>query len=559
MESRFVCLYGGDFRTIAGRKSDMKQLTGLDASFLYMETKNTYGHVNGLSVFKKPSPDYDAYSIVRERFGALTGHLEPMRRRLVNTPLGLDHPYWIDDPHFDLDYHVRHIGIPPPASDEQLCEQITRIIGRHMDRTRPLWEVYVIEGLPDDHWALLTKYHHATIDGASGVIMLRLITEAAADEPFPYEPIEWEGEPIPADSELMKRTMSTLVSNPVKAARLQLKVLRQLAEAAGVDSVSGAASQARDAIKSLVTGGDDAPSNESSVSIPLSQAPPTPWNANVSPNRRFAMASVPLEDIKALKDATGCTINDVVMAICTGALRAYLDEHGVLPDDPLRSMVPVSIRTGEEADPWTNRVSAIVAELPTNIDDPLERIAGCRSAMDAAKHQFDLVPAEAMMEATQITSPVIAASALRLVSRLKLADRVNLPANVVISNVPGPRETRYFGGCELERYVPISTIADGVGLNITVHSYRDRLDFGLVADRELVPDLWHMLDLHLAEIDTLFDAVSVDRPSQAGNAPKPAAKKATKKAAAKKRAAKKKPAAKKASKKSAPKPRAAAS
>ncbi|MEL6894292.1 MAG: wax ester/triacylglycerol synthase domain-containing protein, partial [Actinomycetota bacterium] len=185
----------------------MKQLTGLDASFLYMETKNTYGHVNGLSVFSRPSPDFDPYRVVYERFGALVGHLEPMRRRIVNTPLGLDHPYWIDDPHFDLDYHVRHIGIPPPATDEMLCEQICRIVGRHMDRSRPLWEVYVIEGLPDDKWAMLTKYHHATIDGASGVMMLRLITEATSDEPFEFEAVDWEGEEIPDDTELLKRAV----------------------------------------------------------------------------------------------------------------------------------------------------------------------------------------------------------------------------------------------------------------------------------------------------------------------------------------------------------------
>ena len=502
----------------------MKQLTGLDASFLYMETKNTYGHVNGLSIFERPSPDFDPYRVVYERFGAMVGHLEPMRRRVVNTPLRLDHPYWIDDPHFDLDYHVRHIGIPPPATDEMLCEQICRIVARHMDRSRPLWEVYVIEGLPDDKWAMLTKYHHATIDGASGVMMLRLITEATSDEPFHFEPVEWEGEAIPDDMELMRRTMSSLIANPVKSARLQLKIIRQLAESAGIDSVSGAASQARDAIKSLVvrTDADDSP--ERRVSIPLSSAPHTPWNANVTPNRRFAMRSVLLDDLKRLKDATGGTINDIVMAICTGALRAYLDGHGILPDDPLRAFVPVSIRTGDEDDPWTNRVSGIIAELPTDVADPLERVEKCRDAMGAAKRQFELVPAEAMMEATQVTSPVIAASALRLVSRLRLADRVDLPANVVISNVPGPREPRYFGGAKLEQYIPVSTIADGIGLNITVHSYLDRMDFGLIADRELVPDLWDMMDLHIAEIDRLFEAAGIEPSSADGPAMKVAAK-----------------------------------
>ena len=165
--------------------------------------------------------------------------------------------------------------------------------------------------------------------------------------------------------------------------------------------------------------------------------------------------------------------------------------------------------------PWTNRVSAIVAELPTDHDDPIGRVERCREAMEEAKRQFELVPAEAMMEATQVTSPVIAASALRLVNRLRLADRVNMPVTVVISNGPGPREPRFFGGAQLEQYIPVSTIADGVGLNITVHSYLDRLDFGLVADRELVPDLWDMMDLHMAEIDRLFEAAGIERPAAA--------------------------------------------
>ncbi len=312
----------------------MKQLTGLDASFLYMETKNTYGHVNGLSIFERPSPDFDPFQTVYQRFGALVGHLEPMRRRLVDVPFGLDHPYWIDDPHFDLDYHVRHLGLAPPGADDQLCEQVARIIGRHMDRTRPLWEVYVIEGLADGRWALLTKYHHATIDGASGVIMLKMITEDAADEEFAFSPVAWEGEPIPDDSELLKATVSHLAANPVKAARLQLKMIRQFAEAAGITSLSGMASQARSAMKAIVsTGGDDEPSR--GIPIPLNPAPPTPWNQSVTPNRRFAMRSVQLSNIKRLKDATGGTINDVVMAICAGALREYLLHHDALPDAPL--------------------------------------------------------------------------------------------------------------------------------------------------------------------------------------------------------------------------------
>ncbi len=491
----------------------MKQLSGLDASFLYMETPNTYGHVNGLAIYERPSEDFEPFEHVYQRFGDMVGNLEPMRRRLVDVPFGLDHPYWIDDPDFDLDYHVRHIGLAPPGAADQLGEQVARIVGRHMDRRRPLWEVYVIEGLADGRWAMLTKYHHATIDGASGVIMLKILTDPTPDTEWTMKPAEWHGEEIPKDRDLLRETARHLVANPVKAARLQLKVVRQLAEAAGIDSVSSAAGQARDAIKSLVvttSGADDANNNESSVSFPLSPAPRTPWNASVSPNRRFAMRSVSLANVKALKVATGGTINDIVMAMCTGALREYLIRHDQLPDEPLRAMVPVSIRTGDEEDVWTNRVSGIVADLPTNCDDPVERVSLCREAMNQAKRQFELVPAETMMEATQVTSPVIAASAIRLVGRLKLADRVNSPVNVIISNVPGPREALYFAGAKLDAYIPVSTISDGVGLNITVHSYEDRLDIGLISDRELIPDLWDLVDLHVDEIARLFEATGAD-------------------------------------------------
>jgi diacylglycerol O-acyltransferase len=491
----------------------MKQLSGLDASFLYMETPNTYGHVNAVAIYERPSPDFEPFDMVYERFGTLVGHLAPMRRRLVDVPFGLDHPYWIDDPDFDLDYHVRHIGLAPPGAADQLGDQVARIVGRHMDRRRPLWEVYVIEGLADGRWAMLTKYHHSTIDGAAGVIMLKILTDPSPDTEWTMEPVDWQGEEIPRDVDLLKATARHLAANPVKVARLQLKIVRQLAETAGVNSVSGAASQARDAIKAMVAPAHEtAPSNEASVSIPLSPAPPTPWNASVTPNRRFAMRSVALANVKALKDATGGTINDIVMAMCTGALREYLLERDALPDEPLRAMVPVSIRTGEEQgdDVWSNRVSAIVAELPTNCADPVERVDLCRQAMQAAKKQMDLLPAEAMMEASQVLSPVIAASAIRLVGRLKLADRVNTPVNVVISNVPGPREALYFAGAKLDAYIPVSTISDGVGLNITVHSYEDRLDIGLISDRELIPDLWHLVDLHVDEIERLFEATGAE-------------------------------------------------
>ncbi len=486
----------------------MKQLTGLDASFLYMETATTFGHVSGLGIYERPTPDFDPFQVVYERFGALVGQAEPMRRKLVEVPFRLDHPWWIDDQDFDLDYHVRHIGLAPPGGADQLTEQVARIVGRRMDRSRPLWEVYVIEGLADGRWALLTKTHHATIDGAAGVILLNMLTDTDPNTPAAVA-VHWEGESPPSQSELLQLTLQRLATNPVKGMRLQLKLVRNLAEALGITSVSRMAGNARDAIKSLAGMGSSEPGdNERRIQLPLTPAPDTPWNKPITAHRRFAMRGTSLENIKALKNATGGTVNDVVMAICAGALREYLIKHDALPDKPLRAMVPVSIRTGNETDPWTNRVSSIIADLPTNCADPLERVALCKQAMQVAKRQLELVPAETLSDVTQTASPVVAMAALRLMSRL--SNRVNLPVNLTISNVPGPRQPLYFGGAKLNAYIPVSIVTDGMGLNITVHSYMDRLDFGIIAARELVPDVWDMADMHIAEIGRLFQATGTE-------------------------------------------------
>jgi diacylglycerol O-acyltransferase / wax synthase len=531
----------------------MKQLTGLDASFLYMETPTTYGHVNGLSIYRRPSADFDPYTVVRAKFESMIGDLAPLRRRLVEVPLGLDHPWWINDPNFDLDYHVRHMSLAPPGRDDQLADQICRIVARPMDRTRPLWEIYVIEGLAGDRWATLFKGHHATIDGASGVIVMAMMNDTDPHAPAPGPGTHWEPEPIPHDWELLNLAVRHLATNPVKAVRTQLRIARELADSAGITGVGPALEQGRSVIKRVASPRAD---GRSRLRLPKATAPATPWNRTISRHRRLAMRSSPLDDIKALKTAVGGTVNDVVMAVCAGALRAYLLRHDALPERPLRAMVPVSIRTGQEADPWTNRVSALFIDLPTDVEDPLERVAQCSAAMQRAKRFHDMVPASSLVDLTQNSSPILAASAMRLASQVRLADRVSSPVNVVISNVPGPRQPLYFGGAQLEHYVPVSTITDAVGLNITVHSYLDTLDFGLIACRELVPDLWDMADLHLAEIDHLFGATGAERPTPPEPAEPPdkkpaTAKRAAKKAPVKKRAGKKASAKKKAAAKTA--------
>jgi diacylglycerol O-acyltransferase / wax synthase len=481
----------------------MKQLSGLDAAFLHMETPTTFGHVTGLLIFERPDADYDPYEVVYAKYASLVGRLEPLRRRLVEVPLGLDHPYWVVDSKFDLDFHVREIHLARPGMVDQLAEQVSRIVGRPMDRSRPLWEVYVIDGLHSGRWALLTKYHHATIDGAAGQLMLNILTDTEPDAQTPDARPLWELEPMPSNIELLRRTVGNLASHPVNAMRVQTRIVRHLANAAGINSVQSAAAATGAGIKGIARLGSGKRTN---LPLPITSAPPTPWNKTITGHRRFAMRTASLPNIKRLKDATGGTVNDIVMAICAGALREYLLAHDALPDGPLRAMVPASIRTGEEDDPWTNRVSAIVVDLPTDCEDPLERVARSRAAMLDAKRLLDLVPTNEIVDMAQFSAPVLATTAVRLASKLRLADRVAQPFNLVISNVPGPRQPLYLSGAQLRHQFPISIVTDGQGLNITVTSYLDRLDFGFIVDRELVPDVWHLADTHIAEIGRLIDA-----------------------------------------------------
>jgi diacylglycerol O-acyltransferase / wax synthase len=238
-----------------------------------------------------------------------------------------------------------------------------------------------------------------------------------------------------------------------------------------------------------------------------SSAPRTPFNARITPNRRFAFRSAPLSAVKGVKNALGATVNDVVMAICAGGMRSWLEEHDALPDRPLVAMVPVSIRTGDETERWTNRVSSIFAPLPTDEPDPVQRVARVHQAMAGAKELFDAVPADSLTDFAQFPPPAVFARAMRTATRLTAR---RSPVNLVISNVPGPRHPLYAAGAKLLHYYPVSTIVDGQGLNVTVQSYLDTLDFGLVACRELVPDLQTMLDAIVDDLADLGKATGVD-------------------------------------------------
>lgn len=489
----------------------MQQLSGMDVTFLNMETPTTFGHVASLNLFDATGP---AGENVLERtkrvFLDRLGELPPLRRRLVEVPLGLDLPYWIDDPNFDIDFHVRHHAVPAPGTPEQLSDVISRIHARPLDRSRPLWELYIIEGVDEGRlFAQFMKVHHATVDGAAGAIMLASLLDTEPNPPAP-EVQSWTPDTIPTDQQLMRRTVIEYIKKPEKAVRLTTRAVRELAAASrngGLRALADVVAQPLPGplgnfMRKRLRGTDHEIDNP--PHLPHTAAPRTPWNTSIGPHRRFAYTTLSLEDAKTVRRALGCTFNDVVMALCSGALRRYLEKHDALPADSLIAGVPISVRTGDETDPYQNRVSALFADLATNEPDPAKRLSRIKASMDKAKANFKTIPAETLQDFTQFAPPAIAARAMRMVSRLKIMDRTAPPFNLVISNVPGPNQPLYCAGAELKHFYPVSICTDSQGLNITVQSYNGNLDFGFIVDRDLVPDVWIMTDLLHEAMDELL-------------------------------------------------------
>ncbi len=456
----------------------MQQLTGLDASFLALETAHTTGHVGGLAVLD-PSDAPKPLTLARLT-DVLAGRIPlvpVLRRKLLNVPLGLDQPYWIDDPDYDIEYHVRELALPRPGSDAQLTEQVSRLHARPLDRSRPLWEIYLITGLARKRAAVYTKIHHAAIDGASGAELLTVLLDLqpSGRQLPPVQPFCPESPPnMP---ELAIKALLRLAWRPVQTVRLTNELVKVLPTLTPVAStlVGGMLGLNR---------GDGAV-----ISTTLGRAPATPFNKPITPHRRFAFRSVDLATVKTVKNAFGVSVNDVVMAMCAGALRRWLSNRDALPSQPLIAMIPVSVR-----DPRApkgalgNRVSAMLAMLPTNVTEPGMRVQIVHSATRIAKAQQAAIPQGLVDQISDFAPPALTARAARVMFATGLLHRVP-PFNVTISNVPGPNVPVYLCGARLIANYPVSVVTDGQGLNITVVGYLGQLHFGLVACRELVPDI----------------------------------------------------------------------
>ena len=443
----------------------------MDASFLYFETPSMHMHVAMTAIFDPSTmPEGYAFDKVKDFIASRLHLVPPFRRRVVEVPFRLNHPIWVEDPDFDLDYHIRRIGAPSPGGHEELADLAAQIASTPLDRSRPLWELYVVEGLADGNIGVITKMHHCAVDGVSGAELMVNLFDLEPEGREIEPPERRDPEPIPSDLELVGHAVAS-------RARRQLGLLPLLGTTAR--TVSTLVSRRRDP--------------EATVgAVPLT-APPTPWNRAITPHRRMSFTRVSLDDIKKIKNHVGCTVNDVILGLMGGTLRRYLEAHDALPETPLVAVCPVSVRTEDQKGEMNNKVSAMFTSLATDVEDPIERLRTIHEVTKGAKEDHNVLGANLLQDWAEHAAPTTFALAARLYSSMNLSDRHRPIHNVVISNVPGPPFPLYYAGAKAVYTLPMGPVMEGAGLNITVLSYMDNVDIGFMVCRELVPDVWSLV------------------------------------------------------------------
>jgi len=450
----------------------MKRLSLLDALFLYMETPETPMHVASVTIFKPASPQDDLFARFREHTAARIDLLPSYRRRLEATPLGIDQPVWVIDDKLDLDYHIRHAALPKPGGMAELRALIAQLHAIPLDRNRPLWEYHFIEGLEDGGFAVYLKVHHSTMDALAGMATLGVTYDfdpGAEHEGLPQRIVPPDVEPFDA-IELTSTAIGDFIRQGWRA----------------VTSLPGVA---RALMKVAPHFGRDARFLYSYVK----DMPRTPLNTAISGHRVYATSSLPLHDVRALAKSRGVTINDVVLALCAGALRRYLVEHAALPEKPLTAGVPASLRPFGNTQ-LNNQVTFTLSRLPTDVAEPLPRLAAAQAAGQEAKALFGDIREFFTTDVSILGAPLVVMGLTRLWAGARAANYLSPFFNTVISNAPGPRQTMYCVGAPATHYFPVSIPYHGCALNITVHSYLDQLDFGLIACSETVPDAQRIAD-----------------------------------------------------------------
>jgi WS/DGAT/MGAT family acyltransferase len=436
------------------------RLTGLDASFLYLEEGPAHMHVASTTLFEGPTPEYDA----------LIGHIESrlhlvprFRQKLRMVPYGQGRPKWVDDPQFNLRYHIRHTALPAPGSEEQLRTLAARVFSQRLDRSKPLWEMWLVDKVEGGRFALVTKSHHCLIDGVSGVDITNVLFDTERDPESVPDVEPWTPRPEPSDAQVLGEALIERATSPAEAirgVRAVFRAPRRMARAA-LDAAEAAGAFARAGFG----------------------APHSPFNVEIGPYRRFATVRTDLAELKRIKDVAGGTVNDVVLAAVTGALGRYLRGRGHSTRElELRAMVPISVRTANEKGALGNRVSSYMAPLPVWCEDPAERLRLVHETMGDLKQSKQAVGATLMTELTNFAPPTIAGQAARLQSRQRFF-------NLVVTNVPGPQFPLYLLGRELEAIFPMVPLARRQGVCFGIMSYNGQVNFGLIGDYDAIPDL----------------------------------------------------------------------
>ncbi|HEY1568437.1 MAG TPA: wax ester/triacylglycerol synthase family O-acyltransferase [Solirubrobacteraceae bacterium] len=455
------------------------RLTGLDSSFLHLERDAAHMHVAGCMVFDGEAPTYDELA---EQISSRL-HLVPRyRQRLAFVPFNQGRPVWVDDPHFNIAFHVRHTALPNPGGEAQLKRLAGRVFSQALDRSRPLWEIWLVEGLSDDRFAMLSKTHHALVDGVSGVDIFTVLFDTSPD-PMPVAPPdhEWAPRPLPSGAQLLADALLERTTVPAEIVRGVRATLR------GPRHVAARFGRALGGVSAVARAG-------------LQAAPPSPLNVRIGPHRRFTWVRGDLQEFKAIKNALGGTVNDVVLAVVTGALGRYLRMRGEATDElVLRAMVPISVRADIERGALGNRVAAMWAPLPIGVTDPVQRLLTISRDMDGIKDSGQAVGAQVLTELSGFAPPTIMAQAARLQARQRLF-------NLVVTNVPGPQFPLYMLGRELDAMFPMVPLAENQALGIAIMSYNGQLNFGLNADYDAMPDLEALADELHASIEELAAA-----------------------------------------------------
>lgn len=473
----------------------VERLRGLDAAFLAMETPAMHMHMAGVLVFEPPEhirsqpPALQAERmrrVVEERL-----HLVPLlRRRAMRVPFGLDHPVWVDDPSFDLDYHLQRASLPAPGGPAELAAFVSALAGRPLDLARPLWEMHMVEGLDSGHVAVVVKLHHAAIDGVSGAETLAAFLDLGPEGRVVDPPTRrWRTEPMPGDLEVLGYSLSSLARQPERA----LGALRR---------TLGAVHDLAERNRRL--------REEEELEPPPApfRAPRTSLNGSISAQRRVAFGMVPLEDVQRVRHVFGGTVNDVVLAAVSGALRRLLAARGETPHDSLVAMVPISVRSETDRGTQGNKLSAMLVSLASTVADPVQRLRMVAEGTRLAKEQSRVLSEDLIRGWAQLAFPAVSARLARLSGNLRLFDRLPPLFNVVVSNIPGPEVTLWWAGSRLAALYPVGPILEGVGLNVTVVSYLDALFLGVAGCRELVPEVDHLSRLVIESFAELAKAAA---------------------------------------------------